>query len=463
MLVEFSIENFLSFKDRVTFSMLASSDDSNPDNMFNCKTLTGDTKNLLKSSAIYGANASGKSNFIIAIDFIKSLVLTSHKNQEGDLININQFKLDKNCESKPTSFEIIFIYENVKYCYGVKLDKEKIHEEYLYHWPNGRRAMVFERQGTDKFVFQKESKTKKEELKQEIYLESTLDNTLFISQATKLKHPTMTQAFKWFREKLRLLFDYEDLEGFTLKSIEESSKFKDKVLKYLEFADIGIKDLKVTKKYVNFDKMPQLSNLVGVATEDVNFDEMPLLKEYLLKSKSLSEKETTDIDLNEIKLFGADMISYHKGIDVNGNNTLIPFNIADESAGTQKYIHLIGPIIDSLENGYTVFIDELDLHLHPNILKELVKIMHNPEVNKNNAQFIFTTHCTNLLDLELFRRDQIWFTDKNNETGITDLISLADYSPRKDLNIQKGYLEGRFGAVPFLNEGILLCPPEEKI
>lgn len=422
MLVEFSVENFLSFKDRTTFSLLATSDNSLPENLFQTDALTGKNKNLLKSTAIFGANASGKSNLISIMRFLRYLVRTSNTNQPGDTMHKNFFKLDESCEFLPSSFEVIFISDNVKYCYGVTIDSQKVHEEYLYHWPKGRKQKVFERWNTSEYSIMGISDSEKDKLKQEVYLESTLDNILFLSQAAHLKHPIITKAFNWFLYDLRFIFGPASVLSYTLRKSFEDVEFKKRVLDYLKLVDIEIDDLRIKQISKNSDELPKT----------------------LLEK--LSSADTKNFYVHEVT-------TMHTGKDKQGKDISVPFDFTEESEGTRTFIDLIGPIIDSLENGYTVFIDELDSSLHPNILKTLVKIMNHPELNKNRAQFVFTTHCTNILESALLRRDQIWFTDKD-KLGSTQLVSLSEYGTRKDLNLQKAYLEGRFGAIPFINEEI---------
>lgn len=443
MLIEFTVENFGSIKEPVTFSMLASADkSSHPENTFVCEALGKNENRLLKFASLHGANASGKTNLFKALNFLAFLVLNSHKNQKGDSIEVNPFKLDLSYISKPSSFDIIFVHEGIRYNYGVKLDAEKIHEEYLYYWPKGRKTKLFERWNTNEFDLNLKSGSKlseKEKLKQEIYLEETLDNILFLSQATKLKNEVISGVFDWFRFGLEILINHKHLDFLTTELIKKEPCRQDFIKKYLNLADFGISYFDLRKENIEEEK-----------------DEFLLGLEDLIMQQ-LDEKGKQDFEEFVKEKCSFRIKTYHKGKDLEGNDIGIEFDLLnDESDGTQKYYGIIGSIIVSLGIGSTLFIDEMDLRLHPLLTKSLISLFNDPEINKNNAQLVFTTHDINLLDLKLFRRDQIWFTEKG-EYGETNLYSLDDFSARKDIDLQKGYLQGRFGAIPFINKDILLC------
>jgi len=416
MLIEFNVQNFRSIKNEVTLSLVASSDKSLDNNLIKTDFLED---NLLRSAVIYGANASGKSNIVLAFNSLMKLVMESHTFQKGNHINYLPFKLDKQYISKPSKFEIVFIQNGIKYIYGVSFVTEKIIDEYLYYYPKDRKAIIFERKDTNNYKF---TINKKE---QKFISEKTLDNVLYLSNSTKLKYDKTSEAFDWFKDNLGIVgvANHPQLIDYTVHKLNEDEKMKETILRALIKADLGINDL-----FASF--------------ETISIDDIPItLREQL---KSLISNREGNLEKMDIK-------TIHKVLDEVGNEDYVEFDFEEESEGTKRLFSLIGLWIDSLNNGRVLIVDELDTRLHHLLSVFLIKLFNDPIQNKNNAQLIFTTHDTNLLNQEIFRRDQIWFTEKNHNKGNTDLYSLIEYSPRKDKNIQKGYLAGRYGAIPFIS------------
>jgi len=415
MLIEFSIENFRSIKEKVTLSMVATKDSSLDGNLI--KNVLNDDS-LLKSAVIYGANASGKTNVLMALNFLRALVLNSHYHQKGQGIRFTPFKLDKKCSLNPTKMSLIFIKNDIKYNYGVSFDKEKVVDEYLYHYPNDKKAIIFERNKTTEYKFTSDEK------EQKVLSDRTLPNVLYLSKATQENYEKVSNAFDWFRNSLNVIgpsfigpFIPGDLpeSNFTVELLKKDAGLKSYVMKALLEADVGIDDFSTISK-----KIPR--------------DELKGLPPELLSLMLGDKKEFEAYQIQTL----------HKGVAFDFET--------EESDGTRKIFSLIGPWIDTLKNGKTLVVDELDTKLHYLLILFLIRLFHDPTQNKTNAQLIFTTHNTSLLDQDFFRRDQIWFTEKNAETGSTDLYSLTEYSPRKDKAIEKGYLAGRYGALPFIKE-----------
>lgn len=418
MLIEFSFENFRSIKDEVTLSLLASPDKSLDNNLIDTELLKKDS--LLRSAVIYGANASGKSNIVLAFNSLKSLVMMSNTFQKGIKINYSPFKLDKKYLSKPTKFKIVFIKNNIKYIYGVSFTDEKIIDEYLYYYPEDRKAIIFERTDTNNYKFTIDKK------EQKFLSDKTLENVLYLSNSTQLNYKKTSVAFDWFKDTLAVLgaTEHPKLIDFTIQSLNKDKNLKELILKALFEADLGITDIEAS-------------------IEKVSIEDIPLgIRKQLMAILS----DNTD------KLEKMDIKTIHKILDEKGDEFRVEFDFDEESEGTKRLFALIGPWIDSLNNGRVLIIDELDTKLHHLLNVFLIKLFHDPTQNRSNAQLIFTTHNTNLLDLDLFRRDQIWFTEKNSSVGNTDLYSLIEFSPRKDKNVQKGYLAGRYGAIPFIKD-----------
>jgi uncharacterized protein len=417
MLIEFNVQNFRSIKEEVTLSLVASPDKSLDNNLIKTDLLRD---NLLRSAVIYGANASGKSNVFLAFNFLNSFVMQSHTFQKGTKINYFPFKLDKKYLSKPSKFEVVFIKNNIKYIYGVSFIGERIIDEYLYYYPEGRKALIFERKETNNYRFTIDRK------EQKFISEKTLDNVLYLSNSTQLNYDKTSEAFDWFKDNLAFIgvADHPKLIDYTIQKLNENENMKKFILKALIEADLGINDLFASIKEISIDEIP------------IQIREQ--LKAMMPDAKGNFEK----IDIRII----------HKVLDEIGNENRVEFDFEEESEGTKRLFSLIGIWIDSLNNGRVLVVDELDTKLHHLLNVFLIKLFNDPTQNKNNAQLIFTTHNTNLLDLNIFRRDQIWFTEKNPRKGTTDLYSLIEFSPRKDKNIQKGYLAGRYGAIPFISD-----------
>jgi AAA15 family ATPase/GTPase len=314
--------------------------------------------------------------------------------------------LDKKCLKKPTKFEIVFIKNDIKYIYGLSYTSEKVIEEYLYYYPSGRKALIFERKKTNHYNFTIDEK------EQKFISKRTLDNVLYLSSSTKLNYKKTSEAFEWFLENLKIIGpgDHPSLMDFTVDLVKQNEELKKIILKALTEADVGISDVFSTSNIIEFE------------------DLSPELKARI---EAGSQQQKIDIE----KIEGVSIQTVHKILEKDGNESQVIFNINQESEGTKRMLA-----------------DELDTKLHHLLNVFLIKLFQDPTQNKTNAQLIFSTHNTNLLDQELFRRDQIWFTEKNPEKHCTELYSLLEFKPRKDKNIQKGYLAGRYGALPFIRD-----------
>ncbi|NPE28178.1 ATP-binding protein [Methanococcoides sp. SA1] len=419
MLIEFKAENFRSIRDEITFSLLASSDRSLDGNLIELDILKKNDR-LLKSSVIYGANASGKSNVLFAISKLQNFVMTSVKNQDGDLLPFEPFKLTPECMSKPSKFSVFFVKNNIRYKYAVSFDRTKVIDEDLYYYPNNREALIFERRNTTEFKFTNDKRIQNDISKR------TLDNVLYLSNSAQQNYDKTLEAFKWFREDLRIIGvrTLSEQGDFTIKMLNQDDKSKNAILRSLERADLGLVDIKANIENINHEDLPA-----------------EILNQLPRSFETLNGKWET-IDLN----------TFHLAKDKSGKEHKIQFDFnTEESEGTKRFFSLIGPWLDALKNGHVLFIDEMELKLHPMLSEHLIKLFHDKSYNENNAQLIITTHNTNLLNDELFRRDQIWFTEKDPDVGNTNLYSLLEFQARKDQNILKGYLMGRYGALPFIS------------
>ncbi len=408
MLIELNLENYRSIKEEVSLNMISTKDSSFENNLIKTDVLKEES--LLKSAVIYGANASGKTNILLALNFLQRLVMTSHKHQKGNKLPYSPFKLDKQTLSKPTRIRIVFIKNETKYIYEISFNSEKIITEYLYSYPNNYKKIIFERTDSLNYKFIDDEK------KQRLIAERTLPNVLYLSKATQENYEVVSKVYDWFKDELNVIgpTDHPGLIDITAKMLKSGS-MKELILKAMLEADIGIDDISVDTKKLKIEDLPK-----GIPPE---------IKKMMMNNKE--EIEQTKIN------------TIHKGVN---------FDFEEESDGTMRLFSLIGPWITALKDGNVLIVDELDTKLHHLLNVFLIELFHDPTQNKKNAQLIFTTHNTNLLDIQdIFRRDQIWFT-KKNQKGATDLYSLVEYSPRKDKNIERGYLAGKYGALPFIKE-----------
>ena len=431
MLVEFSVENYRSIQEKQTLSMVAADNET----MLDSNTFpvpNNDDLRLVTSAAIYGSNASGKSNLLKAIQVLKNLVIKSaSRMQIGDKLPVEPFRLNSESAKKPSSFEVIFIHEKIRYEYGVSLNRERVFEEWLIAYRNEVQENWFSREYLPdnpkfepnegyKWSFGKGLKGEKKRIQRFVR-----SNSLFISHAAQNNHPQLKEVFDFFQDEINMISLTEGQLrefDFTIKMCEENHNFREQIVNLLSEADIGISDIR-------FESEPMDDN-IKLVVQNLFSEEFEVRK---------NANNLLEIDFMNV-------ITIHK---MNDSNSEIELEIEDESAGTKRLFYIAGYLLWVLEYGKVLIIDEIDRSLHPVLSKALIKMFNNPEINKNNAQLIFTTHDTTLLDDETFRPDQIWFTEKDN--SMTKLYSLFDFRPRENESLQKGYLLGRYGAIPFIN------------
>ena len=416
MLIEFSVENFRSFKKRQSLSMVkAKGTELEGSNSFEINAVN--KIQLLRSSAIYGPNASGKSNFLAALQTMKETVVNSALSQQrGDSLSISPFKLSRDTESKPSEFEVTFIVDGVRYQYGFSATSEKVYEEWLLAYPKGRAqtwiGRVWDEESAD-YIWEPSNNLNGEK---QLWQKSTRDNALFLSTAVQLNSKQLQPIYDWFKDVLKMGGVGGWGMGFSASQCEKEGK--NKILNFLKAADLDIEDIEVKREPFDPNFLPD--DIPDAIREQVVND---------LKGKSLLDVKTI-----------------HKRDD----GSEVAFNIEDESDGTQRLFGFAGPWVDCLSNGYVLFIDELHDNLHPKLVSYLVSLFHSDKTNPLNAQLIFTTHETSILSQDVFRRDQIWFCEKDYSQG-TEMYPLSDFSPRKGReNLELSYLSGRYGALPFI-------------
>ena len=430
MLIEFKVSNFRSIREQQTLSLVADNLDKDMTDALIDRKLPGlSGLKYLKGAAIYGANASGKSNIIAAISFLAEFIKKSAtKLEPGDSTEVEPFKLDQASSSLPTSFEITFVADDIRFIFGVVLTAKRVIEEYLVAYPKGSPQKWYHRtfiEAENRYHWAQPSTRFKDD---KSLREKTRENNLFLSVGPQWNHPQLSIPFEWFRKHLKILHLAESglSNSFTAKQMKEDDKFAARILNLLRNADIGVTEADIQESDVNL--------------EDLRKNLHPSLIARLEKDDTLKSIKKIDINL----LHKADGL---QPVTLDFDN--------EESAGTRRFFALLGPWLDILDNGYTVFVDELETSLHPILVKELIKLLFCKKNNKNGAQIVFSTHNTVLLDSALLRRDQVWFVEKNT-CGATNLYPLTDYQPRKDEALAKGYLAGRYGAIPYLTNGFAL-------
>ena len=407
MVLEIQLTNFFSIKDTVILDLRAGNINTEKSRALIENTFPFDDIDVLKTIAIYGANASGKSNIIEAIRFCNAMIFESHNHNENTVFNYHPFKFD-GFNGKPSTYSIRFVIQGIEYLYSYTLTRTEILKESLYYYPSGRIAKVFERD-------EKVGKTKKDKysfgtsvIKRPYDVaDSTSNKTLFISRASQMDRAIPKDVFNFFNRSFILHY-----RRYSHRHVNMLIKnYKDPLLKALQLADSDIIDFqqKITKSKgknirANFE------------TEDVSFQD-------------------TEIENLEIKTF-------HK------SSPHTPFNFqTEESAGTIKLFWMMLIILDVVRNNKILLIDEIGDSLHVKMIEYIIQIFNTG----SQAQLIFSTHNTSILDLDKFRKDQVWFVNKKMD-GSSDLYSLYDYGDFRDtMNVEKAYLQGRFDSIPIID------------
>jgi len=421
MLIEFSVANFRSIRERQTLS-LAKSKLKEPDtlmeNSFSNSDLVG--LGLLRSCVVYGPNAAGKSNLLLALREMARVVEESAtKMKRGDELPVQPFRLDAASREAPTEFEVVFISQGVRYQYGFAATKKRITEEWLIAFPKSRAQHWFARQWNEKKEKYQWQMGNSLQGQKQLWMESTRSNALFLSTAVQLNSHQLQPVYDWFGDTLRMTSVSGWSPGFTA-SFCDKKKYKAKVMDFLKAADIDIDELIIEKKVFDSKDLP---------------DEIP-------------DEIRTEICK---KLEGKEVLAELNTVHLDNEGKPVAFDFNEESHGTRKLFSFAGPWLDTLENGHVLFIDELHDNLHPKLVRFLVQLFHSNKINSKNAQLVFTTHETSILSSEMFRRDQVWFCEKD-QARATQLFPLTDFNYRTRENLEMAYLAGRFGALPYTHE-----------
>jgi len=454
MILRFTFSNFRAFKGTQTLNLASSKADKHlSENCFSPDLPGLKGGQWVKAAALYGANASGKSSVLEALKCLSNFVSTSAKTTDpkDSISGIEPFALNPGEPIEPTAFGIIFVAEGVRYEYRVAATHQQIFHESLRAFPSstGKEQLWFSRAwdvSTRNFEWAPDRPTgyQPDPKKREF----TLPNVLFLSKAISLGDTQLEPVFRWFKEGLRFFDLSVRMRGldneFTIDQFSQKTPLATKVIKVLRHADLGVLGAKVNEP-------ESLDSLLQKALETLPPEKrsIPQLLDEpevggawrrMLTSR-LSTRTTRDDDRIEL---------LHRG--ANGREIGLPWS--SESAGTRRLFSLAGPLLDILEKGQTVCIDELETSMHPRMVNELLKLIFSDESNPGGAQVLFTSHNPLLLDPTLLRRDQVWFTEKDVE-GVSHLYPLTDYQPRPDESLARGYLAGRYGGIPYIPHGLL--------
>ena len=416
MLIELQVENYKSFRDLQRFTVTASSDTSLEENTMQVAPLG--KQRVLRSAVIYGANAAGKSNLIHAFDFLRDFVTGRDPRKPGDPIPVQPFRLDAASRNKPSLFEVTFIKDGVRYQYGFRVDRRRVHEEWLYAYPKRTAQQWFRRTQKDdaseaEWYFGPNLRGDKERLAQ-----LTRPDYLFLTSAVQFTQPQLQTVYDWFREDLRVITatELETVSVFddvTAHLTQNALNASEALRRILQIADLGITDFVTEEKKIDESAIP------------------PHLPEEMRAALMNTPQYVTRLR--------------HRTLEDPQGGLL--FSMDEESSGTQRLYRIGGPLLMALQGDWLLAVDELDASLHPQIVRWLVGRFHSKARPQSTAQLIFNTHDTSLLDGGIFRRDQIWFVEKD-QAGASHLYSLLEYSPRKGEALGKGYLQGRYGAIP---------------
>ena len=426
MLIEFRFKNYRSFRDEAVLSMEAIGLGSFKNSLIQCNNMK-----LLPGVAIYGKNGGGKSNVIrafwLGVQFIRNAQRMQH---EKSTVPVVPFALNDYSVNEPTEFEFDYIIDGVKYWYSFAATKEKIVKESLYHAPKGQKAQVFVRNGQN-FSFTEDK------AKRKLISETVAENQLFFSVACTMNDAVCVNAMRWFREDIFFSRDYTDIPRQLLEYYDDSNMLK-AISDYAKTADFGIEEMQfeIENKEIR---------------NDLEFpDDIPEGMRVALTSFIHALSETSNNSESKLKMSQVKAKSKHKGINAEGESELYSLELEDESDGTRKLMSIAPSIEAVLNKGGILLVDELERELHPMLVNYIVAKFQSKKSNPNSAQIIFTTHNTELMNLEIMRKDQIYFADKRRTDGSSELYSVTDFSTKTADNIRKGYLVGKYGATPNL-------------
>jgi len=412
MLLRFKFSNFRSFRDEQEFSLVASPLNDRSEGIFHVAALR---ERILPVAAMYGANASGKTNVLRALHFVQRAVNQSHRVWKPELpFPIERFAGET--DERPMRFSVDFVQGDVRHQYGFAANSSGVLEEWLHAYPKGKKQRWFIRKTGRPMSFSDKLTGENRVIEQ-----LTRKNSLFLSAAAQNNHEMLLPTYNWFTNALTSVVEGRAVERQRTINMCSDPGIRSILARLLSFADLGITDINVESPPDEAKDKAEKATEFLLSLFDLKADQVPI------------ERVQTAVKL------------LHR---INGGST--PMALEQESAGTIAYFALLGPLVHALKVGGVICVDELDSSLHPLIAIEIIRIFEDPIENPNGAQLVFNTHDTNLLSTGMLRRDQIWFTEKDAK-GESHLYPLTDFKPRKEENLESGYLQGRYGAIPFIH------------
>ncbi len=416
MLLRFSAQNHLSIRERFEFSLVATKLKDTPTGLI---SVPNSNLSVVPSAIIYGPNASGKSNLISALGRMFSLVENSHAFAKPDSsLPYDPFALDETSQGEPTSFDVDFIVDEVRYHYGFSFNRKIVIKEWLYSFPNGRSQTLYTRD-KNSFSFGRKLKGRNQ-----IISELTRPNSLFLSAAAQNDHDELTPIYRFFRDVV--INRSIAVEGATATQRLREKKLDPRVIGFLNAIGTGV---------------------VGYTTEEEEYSEpiRNLHADMLAALNKLTGGSPSEG--LKMELFGDKSIELRLSHRSN-DGTEVYFDLDRESSGTRRLLVLLSLIFEKLDTGGILIIDEIDASLHTQACELMIALFSSKTFNQQGAQIIVTTHDTNLLNSSFVRRDQVWFCEKGAD-GSSEFYPLSEIDIRNKDNFERGYLQGRFGALPF--------------
>jgi uncharacterized protein len=420
MLLQFRVKNYRSIHDEVVLNLIASNDKELAQSNLLPTGLKG-LSHAVRTAVMYGPNASGKSNVLQGLAFMRGMVAESATSMQlGQTVNVQPFRLDAVASKQPSEFEITFVLDGVRHQYGFSLTAERVVREWLLVYRTAKPQQWFSRtfdQAKQASVYEFGSHLSGP---RKVWQESTRPNALFLATAAQLNSELLGPVFSWIVDKILFFGAGMSAAPDHTTALLQTETGKQSVRDFMASADTGISDIEtVSRRGIH----QQVVLSIG-APATINREESDVLMPQFVHTAESGS---------------------------------VRFELHDESLGTQRLYQMAAPVLDVLATGRVLVVDELDGSLHTLLVRRLVAMFQNPVLNAKGAQLIFSTHDTSLLDQALFRRDQVWFTEKNTAQATT-LYPLTDFSPRKTEALERGYLVGRYGAVPFFSDAAMAQP-----
>ncbi|MGF1922832.1 MAG: AAA family ATPase [Bacteroidia bacterium] len=427
MLIQFSFSNYKSFKDKAVLKLTASNYDKDTREGENIMFEKSMALRLLKSTVVFGANASGKSKFSDAFVFFVNFILeSSRESTKSDPIRIENFSFNTQSRVAPSEFEIVFIQEGVRYRYGFEATRKEIISEWLYYRPKSKEIELFYRDGQHILPNEKLMPVAKTLHAQGL----VRGNALLLSVLGQFNDQIAGKIIDYMRS-INCISGLNEMQykRNAIEKVKEDSEHQAQILKLIQAADLGIEDIRY-EDLLPFIKRHEPSFEKFLEFKDMMEELDPHMLSTIRTRHKVYDENNQEVESTELSMQN------------------------DESDGTQKYFFLTGLILDSLEKGTLLFVDELDSKLHPNLVCKIVSMFNSKLTNPKGAQLVFNSHDTNLLSSGLFRRDQVWFIEKDRY-GASTMFSLADFKTstvRKKELFEENYVRGKYGAIPFLGE-----------